>query len=28
LDTVVSNTYKSSIGKTIIVTPDLKATYS
>lgn len=28
LDTVVSNTYKSSIGKTITVTPDLKATYS
>ena len=28
LDTVVSTTYKSSIGKTITVTPDLKATYS
>jgi alkaline phosphatase D len=28
LDTVVSNTYKSSIGKTITVTPDLKASYS
>ena len=28
LDTVVSNTYKSSIGETITVTPDLKATYS
>jgi alkaline phosphatase D len=28
MDTVVSNTYKSSVGKTITVTPDLKATYN
>ena len=28
LDTVVSNTYKATVGKTITVTPDLKATYN
>jgi len=28
MDTVVSNTYKASVGKTITVTPDLKATYN
>jgi alkaline phosphatase D len=28
LDTVVSNTYKATVGKTITVTPDLKASYS
>ena len=28
LDTVVSNAYKSTVGKTITVTPDLKASYS
>jgi alkaline phosphatase D len=28
MDTVVSNTYKANVGKTITVTPDLKATYN
>ena len=28
LDTIVSNAYKSTVGKTITVTPDLKATYN